>query len=134
MARGRGSLRVLAGLTAVAVLGLTGCGTGGGGNAPAPSGGGDAPKKAIGVSVADQKSLFYVASVQGMQADRELDVLREMATGKSNAAVARALHITERAVEKHTNALFGKIGVTEEPDVNRRVLAVLTYLQAVPPR
>ena len=66
--------------------------------------------------------------------DRELDVLREMATGKSNAAVARALHITERAVEKHTNALFGKIGVTEEPDVNRRVLAVLTYLQAVPPR
>jgi DNA-binding NarL/FixJ family response regulator len=65
--------------------------------------------------------------------ERELDVLREMATGKSNAAVARALHITERAVEKHTNALFGKIGVTEEADVNRRVLAVLTYLEAAPP-
>ena len=68
MFRGRGALRVLAGLTAAAVLGLTGCGTGGGQAPAAGSGGGDAAKKPIGVSVADQKSLFYVASVQGMQA------------------------------------------------------------------
>ena len=65
--------------------------------------------------------------------DRELAVLREMATGKSNAAIARALFVSERAVEKHTNALFGKLGVTEEPDVNRRVLAVLRFLEAAPP-
>ena len=65
--------------------------------------------------------------------DRELAVLREMATGKSNAAIARVLHVSERAVEKHTNALFAKLGVSEEPDVNRRVLAVLRFLEATPP-
>jgi DNA-binding NarL/FixJ family response regulator len=62
--------------------------------------------------------------------EREVDVLREMATGKNNLAVARALHMSERAVEKHTNALFAKLGVSEERDVNRRVLAVLTFLEA----
>ena len=65
--------------------------------------------------------------------ERELAVLREMATGKSNAAIARALYVSERAVEKHTNALFAKLGVSEEPDVNRRVLAVLRFLEATPP-
>jgi DNA-binding NarL/FixJ family response regulator len=55
-----------------------------------------------------------------------------MATGKSNAAIARALYVSERAVEKHTNALFAKLGVSEEPDVNRRVLAVLRFLDAAP--
>jgi DNA-binding NarL/FixJ family response regulator len=62
----------------------------------------------------------------------ERDVRREMATGKSNTAVARALSISERSVEKHTNALFAKLGVSEEQDVNRRVLAVLTFLEATP--
>jgi DNA-binding NarL/FixJ family response regulator len=65
--------------------------------------------------------------------ERELAVLREMATGKSNAAIARTLYVSERAVEKHTNALFAKLGVSEEPDVNRRVLAVLRFLEAAPP-
>ncbi len=65
--------------------------------------------------------------------ERELAVLREMATGKSNAAIARALFVSERSVEKSTNALFGKLGVSEEPDVNRRVLAVLRFLEATPP-
>jgi DNA-binding NarL/FixJ family response regulator len=65
--------------------------------------------------------------------ERELAVLGEMATGKSNAAIARALYVSERAVEKHTNALFSKLGVTEEPDVNRRVLAVLRFLEAATP-
>ena len=65
--------------------------------------------------------------------ERELSVLAEMATGKNNQAIARALRMSERAVEKHTNALFGKIGASEEPDVNRRVLAVLTFLEATPP-
>ena len=70
-----------------------------------------------------------LASLSG----REHAVLREMATGKSNAAIARALYVSERAVEKHTNALFAKLGVSEEPDVNRRVLAVLRFLEAAPP-
>jgi DNA-binding NarL/FixJ family response regulator len=59
---------------------------------------------------------------------REREVLAEIAQGKSNAAVAAALRLTERAVEKHINALFGKLGLTDEPDVNRRVRAVLLYL------
>jgi DNA-binding NarL/FixJ family response regulator len=59
---------------------------------------------------------------------RELQVLGEMAQGKNNAAVAAALTLTERAVEKHANAIFSKLGLTHEPDVNRRVRAVLLYL------
>ena len=62
--------------------------------------------------------------------DRELAVLGEMATGKNNIAIARTLVLSERAVEKHTNALFSKLGLTEERDVNRRVLAVLAFLDA----
>lgn len=59
---------------------------------------------------------------------RELDVLAQIAQGKNNAAVATSLLLTERAVEKHINALFSKLGLTEEPDVHRRVKAVLLYL------
>jgi DNA-binding NarL/FixJ family response regulator len=59
---------------------------------------------------------------------RELDVLGEIARGKNNAAVATALGLSERAVEKHINSLFAKLGLTEEPDVHRRVTAVLLYL------
>jgi DNA-binding NarL/FixJ family response regulator len=59
---------------------------------------------------------------------RELEVLDQIAQGKSNAAVARALFLTERAVEKHINALFAKLGLVDEPDVNRRVKAVLLVL------
>lgn len=59
---------------------------------------------------------------------RETEILREMATGKTNAAIGRALVLSERAVEKHTNAIFSKLGLSEEPDVNRRVKAVLLYL------
>ena len=51
--------------------------------------------------------------------ERELDVLAEMATGKNNQAIARVLRISERAVEKHINALFGKLGAAEEPDAPR---------------
>jgi len=71
-------------------------------------------------------------SALALLTERELDVLREMATGKSNAAIARSLYVSERAVEKYTSALFGKLGVSEEPDVNRRVLAVLRFLEATP--
>lgn len=59
---------------------------------------------------------------------RETDVLQEMATGKSNAAIAAALVLSERAIEKHSNSIFSKLGLSEEVDVNRRVKAVLLYL------
>lgn len=59
---------------------------------------------------------------------RERDVLAEMAQGRSNAAIAGTLFLSERAVEKHSNSIFSKLGLTEEPDVNRRVKAVLLFL------
>jgi DNA-binding NarL/FixJ family response regulator len=59
---------------------------------------------------------------------RESEILAEMAQGKSNSAIALALSVTERAVEKHTNSIFAKLGLSEEKDVNRRVKAVLVYL------
>lgn len=59
---------------------------------------------------------------------REREILSEMARGKSNAAIASALVLSTRAVEKHTNSIFSKLGLSEEVDVNRRVKAVLLYL------
>jgi DNA-binding NarL/FixJ family response regulator len=61
---------------------------------------------------------------------REREILSEMAQGKSNAAIAAALILSERAVEKHTNSIFSKLHLTEERDVNRRVKAVLVHLSA----
>ena len=61
---------------------------------------------------------------------REREVLDQIAQGKNNAAVAAALVLSERAVEKHINSLFAKLGLTEVPDVHRRVKAVLLYLAA----
>lgn len=62
--------------------------------------------------------------------DREREVLQEMATGKSNAAIARTLFMSERAVEKHITSVFQKIGLSEEGELNRRVSAVLAFLEA----
>ncbi|MEW6154278.1 MAG: response regulator transcription factor [Actinomycetota bacterium] len=61
--------------------------------------------------------------------DREHEVLALMAGGRTNAAIARALVLTERAVEKHINAIFRKLGLNEELDMNHRVAAVLIFLQ-----
>jgi len=60
---------------------------------------------------------------------RELEVLGEMAQGKANASIAAKLVLSERAIEKHTNSIFAKLGLSEERDLNRRVSAVLVYLQ-----
>jgi DNA-binding NarL/FixJ family response regulator len=64
---------------------------------------------------------------------RELEILAEMAQGKSNSAIAATLFVTERAVEKHTNSIFAKLNLSEERDVNRRVKAVLVYLNQEQP-
>ena len=59
---------------------------------------------------------------------RERDVLREMAEGKNNAAIAEALHLSERTVEKVIHAIFLKLGLAWETAVHKRVKAVIFYL------
>jgi len=64
----------------------------------------------------------------GQLTPREREVLAHMAQGRSNAAIGAALFITEKAVAKHTNNIFAKLGLQSSDDNNRRVLAVLHYL------
>jgi len=59
---------------------------------------------------------------------RERDVLREMAEGKNNAAIAEALRLSERTVEKVIHAIFLKLGLAWETTVHKRVKAVIFYL------
>ena len=63
---------------------------------------------------------------------REREVLAVVAQGKNNAGIAAGLHLTERAVEKHINSIFSKLGLSEEQSVHRRVKAALIYLAADP--
>jgi len=60
--------------------------------------------------------------------DRELEVLKLMATGLGNAAIARSLEIGQRAVERHINSIFAKLSLQPEGEVSRRVAATLIYL------
>jgi DNA-binding NarL/FixJ family response regulator len=69
----------------------------------------------------------------GQLTDREREVLAHMAQGQNNGAIAKSLFLTERAVEKHINSLFHKLDLTEEPDVHRRVMAVLAFLRETSP-
>jgi DNA-binding NarL/FixJ family response regulator len=64
----------------------------------------------------------------GQLTPRERDVLREMAEGKNNAAIAGALFLTERSVEKVIHSIFLKLGLTWETAVHKRVKAVVLYL------
>lgn len=61
---------------------------------------------------------------------REREVLEQMAQGKNNATIAKTLYLTERAVQKHINTLFAKLGLGDSADVDRRVAAVLTLLDS----
>jgi DNA-binding NarL/FixJ family response regulator len=61
---------------------------------------------------------------------REQEVLELMAEGRSNTAIAQRLYVTEKAVSKHTTSIFTKLGLAASEDDNRRVLAVLAYLNA----
>lgn len=63
--------------------------------------------------------------------DREREVLQHMAEGRTNAGIATALHLSESSVEKYSGAIFAKLHLTDEPQVHRRVAAVLTYLQDI---
>ena len=64
----------------------------------------------------------------GRLTEREYSVLGLMAEGLSNHAIARRLFLSEGAISKYTTSLFGKLGITDDDHSNRRVLAVLTYL------
>jgi DNA-binding NarL/FixJ family response regulator len=95
---------------------------------------------AAGGSVVDPKVVEVLVSARsasaGSQLDqltpREREVLGEMAQGKSNAAIGGTLFLSERAVEKHTNSIFSKLGLSEERNTNRRVRAVLLFLAEQP--
>jgi DNA-binding NarL/FixJ family response regulator len=92
---------------------------------------------AKGGSVLDPKVVEALVSAKDRMAhsplaqltDREREVLENMAQGKNNASIAKSLFLTERAVEKHINSLFHKLGLSEEADVHRRVKAVLAFLR-----
>jgi DNA-binding NarL/FixJ family response regulator len=90
-----------------------------------------------GGSVIDQRVVDALVTRRARIADsplaalspRELDVLREMAQGRANAAIADALSLSESAVGKHVNAIFSKLGLSGETQQHRRVAAVLTFLR-----
>ena len=91
---------------------------------------------ASGGSVIDPEVVDALVAARAKPADsplhrltaRESEILSEMAQGKNNAAVAASLVLSERAVEKHINSIFSKLALSQEPDVHRRVKAVLLFL------
>jgi DNA-binding NarL/FixJ family response regulator len=96
---------------------------------------------ARGGSVVDSKVVEALISARsrkkesalGSLTPREREVLGEVAQGKNNAAIAATLFLTERGVEKHINAIFSKLGLSEEKDLHRRVKAALIFLAEEPP-
>jgi DNA-binding NarL/FixJ family response regulator len=62
--------------------------------------------------------------------EREREVLQQMAAGHNNATIAKKLFMSGRVVEKHIGSLFQKLGLVDEHEISRRVMAVLTYLEA----
>ena len=62
--------------------------------------------------------------------EKELTVLEQMATGRTNASIAQTLYMSERSVEKHISAVFLKLGLVDEGEINRRVMAVLAFVEA----
>ncbi len=62
--------------------------------------------------------------------EKELTVLEQMASGRTNASIAQTLYMSERSVEKHISAVFLKLGLVDEGEINRRVMAVLAFVEA----
>ena len=83
--------------------------------------------KVVEVLVADKARDGGVAVSHDLT-PRERDVLREMAEGKNNAAIAQTLFLTERSVEKVIHSIFLKLGLGWETSVHKRVKAVILYL------
>ena len=90
---------------------------------------------AAGGSAFDSKVVDVLVAAQGSGTSpllslspREREVLAEVAQGKSNAAIAESLVLTKRAVEKHINSIFGKLGLAGAQDISHRVTAALMFL------
>ena len=79
------------------------------------------------VDVLIQARLRAASSRLGWLTAREREVLAQIATGKSNGAIAESLVLTKRAVEKHVNSIFSKLDLPASPDVSRRVKASLIF-------
>ena len=76
-----------------------------------------------------RKSAEASSPLRGLT-EKERTVLAEMATGRTNASIAQTLYMSERSVEKHISAVFLKLGLVDEGEKNRRVMAVLAFVEA----
>ena len=92
---------------------------------------------AIGIPQLDPKILEMILRPEhapdyqlSLLTEREREVLELVAAGATNAAVAKRLFLTPRAVERHVNAIFEKLELPEGPETNRRVLAALAYAES----
>jgi DNA-binding NarL/FixJ family response regulator len=91
---------------------------------------------AAGGSLIDPKIVEALVTARGRSersplnelTSRETEVLAEIAQGKSNSAIAESLFLTKRAVEKHINSIFLKLGLADTEDVSKRVKAALMFL------
>jgi DNA-binding NarL/FixJ family response regulator len=79
-----------------------------------------------------RKSHDEPSALLGLSA-REREVLQQMATGRNNHTIAKTLYMSDRAVEKHIGSIFQKLGLVEEREMNRRIMAVLAFLEASGP-
>jgi len=70
------------------------------------------------------------SSPLGGLTEKERAVLEQMASGRTNASISRTLYMSERSVEKHISAVFLKLGLDDEGESNRRVMAVLAFVEA----
>ncbi len=91
------------------------------------AGGGSVIDPKVVESLVAEKTRVAASPLHALTA-REQDVLREMAEGKNNAAIAQTLFLTERSVENVIHSVFQKLGIAFEPSVHKRVKAVILYL------
>ena len=97
----------------------------------AVAGGGSVIDPKVVEGLVAEKARVEASPLNGLTA-RELDVMREMAEGKNNAAIAETLFLTERSVEKVIHSIFLKLGIGWESSVHKRVKAVILYLAEGP--
>jgi DNA-binding NarL/FixJ family response regulator len=90
------------------------------------AGGGTAMDPAV---IARLLTVTPSAARLGELTERERSILALMAEGLSNAAIGKRLFLSDSAISKYTTSTFAKLGITDDTDTNRRVLAVLTYLR-----
>jgi len=80
-------------------------------------------------SLMTRRSVETGSPLRGLT-EKEHAVLEQMASGRTNASISRTLYMSERSVEKHISAVFLKLGLDDEGESNRRVMAVLAFVEA----